>query len=70
MGYPSGLDSKESACSGGDVGLVPGLGISPGEQNGNPLQYSCLEHSFHGQRSLVGYSPWGHKEWTRLLSVS
>ena len=42
-------------------GLIPGSGRSPGEGNGNPLQYSCLEKS-HGQRSLVGCSPWGHKE--------
>ena len=37
------------------------MGISPGGGNGNPLQYSCLENS-HGERSLVGYSPWGRKE--------
>jgi len=41
-------------------GYIPGLGRSPEEGNGNPLQYSCLEKS-HGQRSLVGYSPWGLK---------
>ena len=40
---------------------IPGLGRSPGGGYGNPLQYSCLENP-HGQRSLVGYSPWGHKE--------
>ena len=40
---------------------VPGSGRSPGEGNGYPFQYSCLEKS-HGQRSLLGYSPWGHKE--------
>ena len=45
----------------GDPGLIPGLGSSPGEGHGNPLQYSFLEN-LHGQRSLVGYSPWGHKE--------
>ena len=44
-----------------DVGLIPGLGRSPGGAHGNPLQYSCLENP-HGQRSLVGYNPWGHKE--------
>ena len=44
-----------------DVGLILGSGRSPGEGNGNPLQYSCLENP-HGQRSPVGYSPWGHKE--------
>ena len=41
----------------GDASLIPGLGRSPGEGNGNPLQYSCLENSM--DRS---YSPWGHKE--------
>ena len=45
----------------GDVSLIPVLGRSPGGGNGNPLQYSCLENP-HGKRSLVGYSPWGHKE--------
>ena len=52
---------KETACSGRDPGLIPGSGTSPGVGNGNPLQYSCLE-KFHGQRSLAGYSPRGHKE--------
>ena len=40
-----GLDRKESACSVGDLDLVPGSGRSPGEGNGYPLQYSCLENS-------------------------
>ena len=44
-----------------DTGLIPGLGRSPGGGHGNPLQYSCLENS-HGQKSLVGYSPWGCKK--------
>ena len=44
-----------------DVDSVPGLGGSLGEGNGNPLQYFCLEKS-QGQRSLVGYSPWGCRE--------
>ena len=39
---------KESACNAGDPGLIPGLGRSPGEGNGNPLQYSCLENSMDG----------------------
>ena len=42
--FPSGSDSKESACKTGDLGLIPGLGRS-GEGNSNPLQYSCLENS-------------------------
>ena len=61
LGFPGGSDSKESACNVGDLGSIPGLGISLGGGHGNPLQYSCLENS-HGQRSLAGYSPWGHKE--------
>ena len=44
QGFPGDSDGKESACSAGDPGLVPGLGRSPGEGNGNPLQYSCLEN--------------------------
>ena len=39
-----GSDGKESACHAGDLGLIPGLGRSPGEENGYPLQYSCLEN--------------------------
>ena len=45
----------------GDLGLISGLGRSPGGGNGNPLQYSCLENP-HGQVSLASYSPWGHKD--------
>ena len=44
-GFPGGSDSKESTCIAGDPGSIPGLGRSPGEGNGNPLQYSCLENS-------------------------
>ena len=44
-----------------DTGSVTGLGRFPGGGHGNPLQYSCLEIP-HGQRSLVGYSPWGCEE--------
>jgi len=44
-----------------DTDSVPGLGRSPGGGHGNPLQYSSLENP-HGQRSLVGYSPWDHKQ--------
>ena len=44
-----------------DVGSIPGSGRSPGEVNGNPLQYSYPKKS-HGQRSLAGYSLWGHRE--------
>ena len=43
-GFPCSSVDKESACSAGDLGLIPGLGRSPGEGNGNPLQYPCLEN--------------------------
>ena len=44
-GFPGGSDGKASACNAGDPGSIPGLGRSPGEGNGDPLQYSCLENS-------------------------
>ena len=50
LGLPGGSDFEESACNVGDLGLIPGLGRSPGGGHGNPLQYSCLENR-HGQRS-------------------
>ena len=43
-GFPAGSDSKEYACNTGDLGASPRLGRSPGEEHGNPLQYSCLEN--------------------------
>ena len=56
MVNPGGSDGKEFVCNAGDLGLIPGLGRSPGGGHGNPLQYSCLEN-LHGQRSLAGYIP-------------
>ena len=56
---------KESACTTGDVGLLPRLGRFPGGGHGNPRQYSCLENP-HGQRSLAGCSPWGLKSQSQL----
>ena len=61
LGFLSGSDSKESACNVGDLGLIHALGKAPEGEHSNLLQYSCLENP-HGQRSLVGCSPWGHKE--------
>ena len=49
--------------------MIPGLGRSPGGGHSNPLQYSCLEN-LHGQRSLVGYSPWGHKKFDMTEQLS
>ena len=57
--FPGSSDGKESTCNAGDLGSIPGLGRSPRGGHGNPFQYSCLEIP-HGQRSLEGYSPWGH----------
>ena len=53
-------DDKESACNAGDLGLIPGSGRSSGEENGT--HSSIRPEEFHGQRSMAGYSPWGHKE--------
>ena len=60
-GFPAGSDGKESSFNAGELASIPGSGRSPGEGNGNPLWYSCLEKS-HGQRSLAGHSPWVCKE--------
>ena len=61
-GLPWWLSHKEPTCNAGGLGSIPGSGRSPGEGNGNLLQYPCLENSADRlQRSLAGYSPWGHK---------
>ena len=54
MGFPCGSAGKESTCNVGDVGLIPGLGRSSGEEKGYPIQYSGLENS-------MDYIPWVHK---------
>ena len=59
--FPGGSDSKESTCNVGDLDLIPRLGRYPGGGHDNTLQYSCLENP-HGQRNLVGDSPWGRQE--------
>ena len=64
--FPGSLDGRASDYNVGDLGLILRSGRSPGEGNGNPLQYSCLENPVDGGAymvcSLVGYRPWGHKE--------
>ena len=62
--FPGGSAGKESACNAGDLGSIPGLGRSPGEENRYSLQYSGLENS-------MDYSPWGRKEldMTERLSL-
>ena len=63
--FPGGSDSKESACNVGNLGLIHGLGRSPGEENGKPRQYSCLENPrdkgawWDTDRGIT-------KSWTRL----
>ena len=60
---PGSRVGKESACSAGDPGFIPGLGRSPG---GGNTTLVFLPGKSHGQRSLVGDSPLGHKSWTQL----
>ena len=72
-GFPGGSEDKASACSAGDPGLIPGLGRFPGEGNGNPLEYSCLENPMD-RGARVGYSPRGRKEsdmteWLHFISL-
>ena len=65
LGFPGGLEVKASACNAGDLGLIPGSGRSPGEGNGNPPQYSCLENPMYGGAwwaTVHGVT----KSWTRL----
>ena len=63
LGFPGGSTGKESACNVGDLGLIPGLGRSPGEGKGYPLQYSGLENS-------MDYTVHGvAKSWTQLSDL-
>ena len=64
-GFPHSSVGKESACNAGDLGSIPGLGISLGEGNGIRLQYSCLEHP-RDRGAQRGYSPWDHKSRTQF----
>ena len=63
MGFPGGSDGKNSTCNVGDLDLIPGSGKSPGEGNGYPLQYSCLENPWTeepGRLQSVGLQRVGH----------
>ena len=55
LGFPCGLDGKESACNAGDLGSTPGLGRPPGEGNDYPLQYSSLENSTLDSMNTIQY---------------
>ena len=59
-GFPGGTDGKESACNVADQGSIPGLGKSPGEGNGYPLQYSGLENSMD-REAWWATGPWGQR---------
>ena len=61
LDFPRGSDGKVSVYNVGDLGSIPGSGRIPGEGNGKPLQYSCLENPMD-RRNMVGYSPRGRKE--------
>ena len=70
MGFPGGSDGKESTRNAGDLGSIPGLGRSPGEGNGYPLQYSCLEDSIDRgawQATVCGVTK---RDTTEQLSLS
>ena len=72
MGFPCGSAGKESACNAGDLGLIPGLGRSPGEGNGYPLQYSGLENSMdcrvHGVANSQTRLSDFHKKFTKGMN--
>ena len=65
-GFPGGSGGKESACNAGDLGSIPGSGRPPGEGNGNPTQYSCLENPMDRERSIVGIIRGVAKSQTQL----
>ena len=70
--FPGSSISKESTCSAGDRGLISRLGISPGEGNGNPLQYSCLENPMDRgawQAAVCGIARGRHDFATKPLTV-
>ena len=69
MGFPGGSDGKASVCNAGDPGSIPGSGRSPGEGNGSPLRYSCLENPTDGGAwwaTVHGVA----KSWTGLSDVT
>ena len=61
MAFSGDSDGKESTCNVGDPGLIPGLGRSPAEGNGNTIS-AFLPGEFHGHNSLTGYCPWDRKD--------
>ena len=70
VGFPGGSEVKASACNAGDLCLIPGLGRSSGEGNGNPLQYSCLENPMDGGAWWVTVHGVTESDRTEPLSLS
>ena len=73
MGFPCGSDSKESVCNAGDPGSVLGLGRSPGEGFGNPLQYSCLQNCMNkepGRPQSIGSQRVRHDRMMNTFTFS
>ena len=68
MGFPGDSDGKASACNAGDKGSIPGLGRSPGEGNGNPLQYSCWKIPWTGEPGRL--QSIGLQSWTQLSNFT
>ena len=69
MSFPVSQMVKKSTCNARGLGLIPGLGRSPGGAHDNSLQYSCLENP-HEQRSLAGYSAWDRKELDTIKQLN
>ena len=70
LGFPVGSDGKESSCNAGDLGLIPGLGRSPEEGNGKPLQYSSLENPMdRGTWRAVVHGVTKSQTWLKWLST-
>ena len=77
LGFPGGSQVKASDCNTGDLGSIPGLGRTPGEGNGNPLQYSCLENPMDGgawwatvhrvAKSQTRLSDFTHSGWRKCV---
>ena len=70
LGFPCGLPGKESACNAGDLGSIPGLGRSPAEGEGYPLQYACLENSMDGGAWQATVHRVSESDTTEQLSLS
>ena len=69
LSFPGGSDGKASACNMGDPGLILGLGRSPGEGNGNPLKYSCLENPMGRGAWQATVHTWSCKELQNVVVV-